>query len=330
VRRRELIALLGGAAALWPPAARAQQSERLRRVGALFPFPESDPTTQSFVAALAQALARLGWVEGKNVRIDYRFAANDPARIRSYATELVRLSPDAILAVTPPAVLALQQQTHTIAIVFLFVLDPVGQGLVQSLARPGGNMTGFGAVDSPIIAKWLQLLKEIAPGVTRVAVIVNPDTQPYTAFFNNVLEAAGAALGVTVTPAPVHDDATIEEASAAEARQPGGGVITLPDSFNLAHRDAIIAAASRHGLPLFGFGDQFTRSGALMSYWFDPLDLFAPAASYVDRILKGANPADLPVQYPTKYSLVINLKTAKALGLTVPQSLLQRADEVIE
>jgi putative tryptophan/tyrosine transport system substrate-binding protein len=210
----------------------------------------------------------------------------------------------------------------------VLVLDPVEMGLVQSLARPGGNITGFGAVDPPIMGKWLQLLKEVAPTVTRVAVIFNPETQPYATFLNRPIEAAAPSFGMTVTLAPVHDKAAIEGAIAALAREPGGGLIALPDSFNFTHRDAISAAAAGHNLPLIG--TDFPRAGGLISYWYDAPELHAQAASYIDRILKGASPADLPVQYPTKYSLIINLKTAKALGLTVPLHVLEIADEVIE
>ena len=209
------------------------------------------------------------------------------------------------------------------------MVDPVGLGFVQSLARPGGNITGFSAYDAPMIGKWLQLLKEVAPSVTRVAVIFNPDTAPFAPLFNRAIEAAAPSFGMTVTLAPVHDDAGIEEAIATQAREPGGGLIILPEPLTVTHRDVIIAAATRHRLPLMGYA-AFPRAGALMSYSFDPVDLYAQAASYIDRILKGASPADLPVQQPTKYSLIINLKTAKALGLTVPQSLLAHADEVIE
>jgi putative tryptophan/tyrosine transport system substrate-binding protein len=314
----------------WPLAGHAQQPERVRRVGVLMPFPENDSVTQPLVTAFADALRRFGWVEGKNIRIDYRFAADDPTLIKNYAAELVGLSPDAILATTPPAVAALRQQTRTIPIVFVLVVDPVGLGLVQSLARPGGNITGFSAYDAPMMGKWLQLLKEIAPHVTRVAVIFNPDTAPYAALLNRVIEAAAPSFGMTVTLASVHDDSGIEEAIAAQAHEAGGGLITLPDSFNGTHRDAIIAAAARHGLPLMGLADTFPRAGALMSYAFDVVDVHAQAASYIDRILRGANPADLPVQQPTKVSLVINLKTAKVLGLTVPPGMLDLADEVIE
>jgi putative ABC transport system substrate-binding protein len=324
MRRRGFISLLGGAT-IWSLAAHAQQSERMHRVGVLMPFGENDPRSQAFATAFAQALGRLGWVEGKNIEIDYRFASGEAARFRAYAAELVGRTPDAILASTPPAVAALQQQTHTIPIVFVIVADPVGLGLVQSLARPGGNITGFASYDAPIIGKWLQLLKEVAPGVTRVAVLFNPDTA-FAPLLNREFEAA-PSFGVTVTLAPIQDDAEIETAIAAEAREPGGGLVCMPDPFNVTHRGAIIAAAARHNLPLIST-QEFPRAGGLMSYWFDPVELFAQAAGYIDRILRGAKPADLPVQQPTKYSLIINVKTAKALGLTVPPSIL--ADEVIE
>jgi len=329
MRRREFIAVLSGAAA-WPLAGHAQQPERDRRVGVLMPWSENDPLAQASVTALAQGLARFGWVDGKNIRLDYRFAADDPALFKSNAAELVRLSPDAILASTPPAIVALHQQTVTIPIVFVLAADPVGLGLVQSLARPSTNITGVGAIDPPIMGKWLQLLKQIAPGITRVAVIFNPDTQPYAGLFNRAVDSAAASFGVTVTLAPVRDDATIEETIATQAREPGGSLISLPDSFNTKHRDVITAEAARHRLPLMGAGDAFPRAGGLISYWFNPVDLHAQAAYYIDRILKGANPADLPIHQPTKFSLVINLKTAKALGLTVPRRMLDLADEVID
>jgi putative ABC transport system substrate-binding protein len=326
MRRRELIIILGGAAA-WPLAGHAQQPDRVRRVGALMSLPESAPLAQAFVTAFAQGLGRLGWVEGKNIRIDYRFAASDQKLFDTYAAELVSLSPDAILATSSVAIAALRQQTRTIPIVFSFVADPVGQGFVQSLARPGGNVTGFSALDATLMGKWLQLLKEIAPSVMRVAVIFNPDTAPQSTLYNRAIEAAAPSLGVTVTLAPVHDDAEIEEAIAAHAREPGGGLIIFPDSFNATHRNAIVAAA-RHRSP--DIGNVVPRAGGLMSYWPDAVDGYAQAASYIDRVLRGASPADLPVQQATKYALVINLKTAKALGLTVSPSILARADEVIE
>ena len=318
-----------GATATWSLVGRAQQGEQIRRVGVLMPFPEDDPLTRGIVTAFDQALGRLAWVEGKDIRIDYRFAGGDPALIKAHASELIGLSPDVILASTLPVAAALQQQTRTIPIVFVLVVDPVGQGFVQSLARPGGNITGFGAFDPPIIGKWLQLLKEIAPGVTRIAIIFNPDTAPYAPLFNHLIEAAAPSFGINVTVAPVRNDAAIEEAIAAQAREPGGGLICLPDVSVLTHADVIIGAATRHGLALVG-PPPLVKAGGLISYWFDIVDVHAQAASYIDRILRGASPAELPVQEPTKFSLIINLKTAMALGLTVPPSMLDLADEVIE
>jgi putative ABC transport system substrate-binding protein len=328
MRRRELLLLMGGAAA-WPLAGHAQQPERVRRVGVLMSLPENDPISRARVTIVAQALGRFGWVEGKNIRIDYRFAASDPTLFETYAAELVGLAPDAIIATSPSAVAALRQHTRTIPIVFTPVADPVGQGFVQSLARPGGNLTGFSSYGAELMGKWVQLLKEVAPSVTRVAVIFNPDTAPLAPLYNRAIEAAAPSFGITVTLAPVHDDAGIEAAVATLARDPGGGLIAFPESFSATHRDVIIGAAARHGLPQIG-QPQLTRAGGLMSYWFDIDDGYAQAASYIDRILKGANPADLPVQQPTKYSLIINVKTAKALGLTVPPAMLDLADEVIE
>ena len=324
VRRRGFIAVLGGAAA-WPLAGYAQQPERVRRIGALLPYDANDPVTQRLVTAFAHGLGASAWVEGKDIRIEYRFAAGDPTLFETYAAELVGLSPDAILASTTPAVAAVQQKTRTIPIVFVLVVDPIGQGFVQSLARPGGNITGFSVHEEPILGKWLQLLNEVAPRVKRIAVIFNPDTAPFAPLFNRAILAAAPSLGMTVTLARVHDDSAIEETIAAQAREPGGGLIMLPESFTFTHRDVIIAAAARHSLPLVG-----GTAGCLISYWFDIVGVHGQAATYIDRILKGASPADLPVQQPTKYSLVINLKTAKALGLTVPPSMLDLADEVIE
>jgi putative ABC transport system substrate-binding protein len=328
VKQRWFIRVLAGATA-WPLLADAQQPERMRRVGVLINWRESDPYAQPRVAAFAQALGRSGWVEGKNIRIDYRLAGGNPSLFKTYAAELVGLMPDAILASTPPAVAALREQTRTIPIVFVLVVDPVGLGFVHSLARPGGNVTGFSAFDAPMIGKWLQLLKEVAPSTTWIAVIFNPDTALHAPLFNRPIEAAAPSMGLTVRSAPVQDDAGIEAAIAAQARESGGGLVILPDSFTAAHSDVIIAAAARHGLPLIGT-QEFPRGGGLMSYWFDTIDVYAQAATYIDRILKSSNPADLPVQQPTKVSLILNLRTAKALGLTVPSSMLDLADEVIE
>jgi putative tryptophan/tyrosine transport system substrate-binding protein len=266
VKRREFITVFGGAAA-WPLAGHAQQAERMRRVGVLMSPSESSPVAQASVTAFVEALRRFGWLEGKNIRIDYRFAAGDLTLFKTYASELVGLSPDAILTGSSAAVAALQQQTRTIPIVFTGLADPVGQGFVQSLARPGGNITGFGANDPALHTKWLQLLKEIAPRVTRVAVIFNPDTAPFAPLFNSAIEAAAPSLGMSVAPAPVRDDAAIEEAIATQAREPGGGLIALPEPFTVSHRDMIIAAASRHNLPLMGTL-QYPGAGALIADWF--------------------------------------------------------------
>jgi putative ABC transport system substrate-binding protein len=330
VRRRQFITALGGVAA-WPLGGHAQQPERLRRVGVLLPQSENHPEARARVAAIGKALADFGWVVGKNIRIDYRFAAGNPTLFKTYAAELVGLSPDAILVAGTPGLAAMREQTRTIPIVFVNVSDPVGQGFVQSLARPGGNITGFSDADAELMGKWLQLLKDVVPAVTRVAVIFNPDTAPFAALYNAAIETAAPSFGMTVTLAPVRDDVGVEEAVTAQAREPGGAVIAYPQPFTPAQVDAIIAAVVRHRLPLIGgAGGAMTRDGGLMTYYIDLVAPFAQAASYVDRILKGASPADLPVQQPTKYNLIINLKTAKALGLTVPPNMLHLADEVIE
>ena len=327
VRRRGFIGVLGGAAA-WPLAGHAQQPERLRRIGVLSSFAENDPAVRESMTAFARTLQSLGWVEGKNLWIDYRFAAGDPTLFKTYAAELVGLSPDANLATGVPAVAAIQQQTRAIPIVFMFAYDPVGLGFVQSLARPGGNITGFSSWDPPLMGKWLQLFKEIAPGVTRVTGMINPDSI-LPPSLSREIDSAARSLGMTVTLASVHDDAGIEEAVATLAREPGGGLMVLPGVLNNARRGVIAAAAVRYGIPSIAW-HTLSRAGVLLSYWFDQSKLPEGAASYIDRILRGANPADLPVQRPTKYSLIINLKTAKALGLTVPPSMLDLADEVIE
>ena len=272
------------------------------------------------VTTIAQALARFGWVEGKNIRIDYCFAAGDPALLKADAAEVVGLAPNAILAGTASAVAALQQHTRTIPIVFLFVPDPIGLGFVQSLARPGGNLTGFTSFDAPLMGKWLQLLRAVAPRVTRVAVIFNPDINVSAPLYIRAIEAAAPTFRMTVALDRVHDDAAIEEAIASLTHEPGGAVICLTDSFTITHRDVIISAAARHSLPLIGGPSGFPKAGGLMTYWYDASDQYQQAASYIDRILKGSSPADLPVQEPTKFELVVNLKTAKALGLSIPPS----------
>jgi len=327
MRRREFIAGLGGAAA-WPLVAGAQR--QMPRVGALIAFAENDFFGQAMATAFRQGMERLGWVEGKNVRIDYRFAAGDLARYRTYAADLVGLSPDAILAGGSPAVEALKPLTRTIPVVFVLTADPVGMGFVQSLARPGGNITGFSAYDASMMAKWLDLLTKVAPSVKRVAVIFNPETAPFAGLFNSAIEAAAPTFGTTVTLAPVHDEAGIKATIAAMGASPGGGLVVLPESFTTTHRDTIVAAAAQSNLPSIGISDIFARAGGLMSYWFDVIDAHTQAASYIDRILKGDNPANLPVQNPTKFTFILNLKTAKTLGLIVPPGVLALADEVIE
>ena len=323
MRRRELLAALAGAAAASPT--RAQQPGSLRRVGVLIAFPQSDPLAQAFVKVFAEALGRAGWAEGRNIHIEYRYASGDPSLFRQYAAELVDLAPDAILASTTPALAALRERTRTIPIVFVIVPDPVALGFVQSIAHPGGNITGFASYDAEIIGKWIQLLKEADPALARVAIIFNPDTATGQGL-DRVIQAA-PSLGVTAVRTPVHNDPEIITAIAAAAHEPGGGIVVLPDSFNQTHHAIISDTAIRHRLPLASFTG-FDR--ALIAYWFSGVELHAQAATYIDRILRGASPADLPVQYPTKYRLLINLKTAKAIGLTLPESLLARADEIVE
>ena len=326
IGRREFITLIGGAVA-WPLAARAQQPQRIFRLGWLISFPESHPLAQAIVREFGNAMRTLGWVEGKDIHIEYRYAAAEPARFKAYAAELVGLAPDILLATTAPSATALHSLTRTIPIVFVLVPDPVGLGFVETFRRPGGNMTGFISFDAPIIGKWVQLLKEIAPAISRVAAIYNPDTALSPSLDREIV--AAASFGVSVVRVEVRDPAGLEDAIALEASEPGRGVMVLPDSFATRHRDLIIAAANRHKLPLIAW-DIFVPAGGLLSYWFDSAELHAQAASYVNRILKGDKPSDLPVQTPTRYKLAINLKTAKALGLDVPPTLLARADEVIE
>jgi putative tryptophan/tyrosine transport system substrate-binding protein len=329
MRRREFIAGLGSTAA-WPMVVRAQQTQRPKRVGALITLAQDDFYGQAEATAFRRGLERFGWVEGKNIRIDFRFAAGEPAKYTAYAEELVNLAPDAILAGASPAVAALKSLTRTIPVVFVLTADPVGMGFVQSLARPGGNITGFSAYDAPMLAKWLDLLTKVAPTIRRVAVIFNPETAPYAGLYNNAIESAAPTFGVKVTLAPVRDDAGTRAALADHAREGNGGLIILPDSFTTAHRETIVTAAAQYNLPAIGIGDIFPKIGGLMSYWFDVIDVHAQAASYVDRILRGDKPADLPVQNPTKFTFILNLKTARALGLTIPETLLATADEVIE
>jgi putative ABC transport system substrate-binding protein len=329
IKRREFITLLGAAVA-WPIAARAQQPERMRRIGVLIGRAESDEEGQSYVAAFLRGLAALGWMPGRNLEVGYRWQAGHIGQAQVFAKELVELRPDLLVAHSTSSLSAIQRATRTIPIVFVGIADPVGQGFVPSLARPGGNMTGFGLEEPSMGAKWVELLKEISPRVARAAVLFNPEIATFGRMFLPSMEAAARAAGLTLTVAAVRNGAEIEQVIAEVGREPDGGLIALPDSFLIAQRDLIVAATARRKVPAVYALRVFPADGGLIAYGIDRVDLFRLATPYVDRILKGEKPADLPVQMPTKYELVINLKTAKALGLDVPWILQQRADEVIE
>src|SRR5215469_817157 len=331
MRRRDFITLLGGAAVAWPLAARAQQDDRVRRIGVLMQLNENDPLSKSIVSAFTQALADLGWTDGRNVRMDLRWAGGDINRMRALARELVGLQPDIIVPYGTPATAAVQGQTRTIPIVFASVADPVASGIVARLDRPNGNITGFGILEPSLGGKWLELLSEIAPGLNRVALIFNPDTSTASAYMPS-LETVARSLKVVTIIAHVHSDAEIETAIVALGREPGGGLVVMPDAFTDVHRKAIILAAARNNVPTVYHLSTFVRDGGLVSYGPDRVDSFRRAATYVDRILRGEKPGDLPVQFPSpgKFEMVLNLKTAKTLGLAVPPSILLRATEVIE
>jgi putative ABC transport system substrate-binding protein len=328
MRRREFITLLGGAAAAWPRAARAQQRERMRRIGFLSGLALDDPELQARLAAFRQGLEQLGWTDGRNVHIDARGAAGDAADARKYATELVALAPDVILAVGT-IVEPLLQAPRTVPIVFTIVPDPVGSGFVDSLSRPGGNVTGFMMFEYSLCGKWLELLKEIAPGVTRAAVLRDPATSAGIAQFA-IIQSVASSVSVDVSPVNMGDAAEIERAVASFARSANGGLILTASGLAVVDRELVFTLAARHKLPTVYFERFYVAGGGLISYGPNFLDQFRRAAGYVDRILKGEKPADLPVQAPTKYELVVNLKTAKALGLDIPPTVLARADEVIE
>jgi putative ABC transport system substrate-binding protein len=331
MRRREFLSVVGGVAAGWPLVARAQQSDQVRRVGMLIGYAEDDSETQARLAAFRQGLERLRWTEGRNVQINYRFAPAGPDQAQLFAKELVSLRPDVLVGNSTPASAALLRETRTIPIVFVGVSDPVGSGLVASIARPGGNTTGFTNFEPSLTGKWLELLKEIAPSTVRVGVIFNPKTAPDGgSFFLGPFELVARSFAVEPIAAPVVDATQIESALATIWREAGGGLIVMPDAFTTVHRKAIIALAAQHRFPtIYPYRYQVV-DGGLMSYGVDTVDLLRRAASYVDRILKGEKAGDLAVQAPVKFELVINLKTAKALGLVVPPTLLVRADEVIE
>jgi putative ABC transport system substrate-binding protein len=324
--RRQFIAGLGSAAA-WPLAARAQQGGRVWRIGVLMLSDENDPVYKPRVSAFTQALADLGWT--RNVRMDVRWADGDINRIRALAQELVGLQPDIIVTGGTPEAVALQRETRTIPIVFASLSAPVASGLLARLDRPSGNITGFANFEAALGGKWLELLSEIAPGLKRAAIMFNPDTTPASSYMPS-LEAAARSLKVVPISTPVHSDGEIEATIIALGREPGTGSVVMPDVFTNLHRAPIISAAARNNIPAVYPLAEFARDGGLLSYGVDLVDNFRRAATYVDRILRGAKPGDLPVQFPTKLEMVVNLKTAKALGLTVPQSILLRADEVIE
>ena len=328
MRRRQFIGLVGSFAVTWPLEVRAQQAERVRRIGVLMSF--GDPTTQSYVTAFRSALTKLGWTEGNNLRTEVRWAAGDADKIRSFAKEIVDLRPDAIVGQSTPVVVALVRETQTIPIVFVNVADPIGSGFVASLARPGGNLTGFMTDNSALGGKWVELLKEIAPRTVRAALMFNPTTAVPLKFYMPSVQAAASALGVEVNATPVHAKDEVEGVIAAQARDQGSGLIVMPDPFNAANREYITLLAARYRVPAMYYRREFAEAGGLVAYANDFAEQFPQAATYVDRILKGAKPEDLPVQAPTKFDLIINLKTAKSLGLDVPFGLQQRADALIE
>jgi putative ABC transport system substrate-binding protein len=328
IRRREFMTLLGGAAA-WPLAARAQQGDPVRRIGVLMGGDESDPVQKSSLSAFTQALAGFGWTDGRNVRMDLRWGGADISRIRALARELVGLQPDIIVTNATPPTAAVQREARTIPLVFVNVGEPVASGIVPRLDRPGGNITGFATSEATLGGKWLQLLSETAPGLKRAAIMFNPDSGPYSILMPS-LETACRSLKVEPIMAPVRSDVEIETAIIALGREPGGGLVALPGAFTFAHRASIISSAARSNVPAIYTASLIPRDGGLFSYGVDFVDIWGRAATYVDRILRGAKPGDLPVQFPTKFEMVVNRKTAKALGLAIPPLIMLRADEVIE
>ena len=329
IGRREFITLLGGAAAAWPVGARAQQAERAKRIGVLMGRVETDLEGQRQAAAFRAGLDALGWVPGRNVAIDYRWHAGETGRAQALAKELIELHPDVLVANTTPS-LAAMQQTNIIPIIFIGVADPVGQGFVPSLARPGGNITGFGLEEPSMGAKWVELLKEVTPSAIQSTILFNPQSAPFARMFLPSIEMAAHSAALSTRVTEVRNDADIENAIVTAGREQSGGLIVLPDAFLFGRRNLIIRLAERHKVPGVYAYRMFVADGGLLAYGIDRVELFRSAAIYIDRIFKGDKPADLPVQHPTKFELVINLKTARALGLTVPPTLLARADEVIE
>jgi len=330
ILRRDFITLLGGAAAAWPLAARAQRAGPMRRIGVLMGRLASDPEGQNQTAALRRGLEELGWLSGHNVEIDYRWHTDDDSQRQAFAQELVGLKPDILVANTTPALAAAHQATTTIPIVFVAIADPVAQGFVQSLASPGGNTTGFGAEEPSMGGKWVELLREIAPHVETITVIFNPNSAPFAPMFLPSLQAVHLSPSSDVIISPVLSETELERAITAAGGRPSGGLIFLPDSFLNSRAERVVALVAKQKLPAIYSIPSYTTNGGLFSYGFERADIFYRAAAYVDRILRGDRPGNLPVQFPSKFELVINLNTAKALGLTVPPSLLARADEVIE
>ena len=326
--RRKFLMALGALAA--PAVSFAQPAEKARRIGVLMGYAESDPEARLRLAAFKEGLAALGWADGRNLRIDLRWSAGDANRASAFAKELVALKPEVILSNTTPATAAIQREAGTIPVVFTVVSDPVGSGFVKTLARPGANITGFINLESSLVEKWLQLLKEIAPRVTRVGVMFNPDTAPYAEYYLRPLNAVAPKLGVKAFAITVRSEADMQKAIAELGREPNGGLVALTDSFLTVHRKSMIELAARHRIPAIYWVGNMAEEGGLIAYGVDYIDLFRRAATYVDKILKGAKPAELPVEQPTKYELVINGRTAKALGLTIPQSLLISAKKVVE
>jgi putative tryptophan/tyrosine transport system substrate-binding protein len=330
MQRREFITLLGGAAAAWPLAARAQQGGPMRRVSVLMNLPDGDPGARAEIDALTSGLRELGWVEGRNIQIEYHWPAGDVERARAYAKEVVALKPDVLIARSTPAALALKAETATIPIVFVSLAEPTASGVVENLARPGGNATGSTNFEASIGGKLLGLLRDVSPDLKRVAIIYNPETAPYAQSYLRSAEAGAATLAVELRSSPIQSETEIEPVLSAVARDPGGGLVVIPDIFLLQRRDMIVPLVHHHRLPAIYANPAWTRSGGLMAYAADPVDLMRRAAGYVDRILKGASPGELPVQQPSKYEFSINLKTAKALGLDISTNLVALADEVIE
>jgi putative ABC transport system substrate-binding protein len=330
MKRREFITLIGGAAAAWPLAARAQQDDRARRVGILNLLGETDPEAQLWDTAFRKRLDDLGWVDGRNIRLDYRWASGNVERLQFFAKELVALNPDLLVAISTPATAALQRETKTIPIVFTVVSDPVGSGFVASLPNPGGNITGFINIEASLSGKWLDLMREVAPRVSHIGVMFNPTTAPYARYYVDTFRSAASALSVEPIEAAVHSTTEVEAVMTKLGGAPDSGLVVIPDTSMVIYRETIISLAERYHLPTIYPFRLFVAGGGLISYGIDIPDLLRGAATYVDRILRGAKPNELPVQLPTKFELIVNLKTAKSLGLTIPESFLQRADEVIE